>query len=151
VLNAGLGVDDVNGDWLFIIGVFIFIVMMLWNRVSIFLIRERVSVLEHIVGIDSKKCYGCAKQPFPFDGYESPNNAKHLCEWRLDIVATRDNDDFIITVGGNRNVLSTIPIGDLLCEFGKKVQTDTPNAVLTGAGHDIPGNGAPYHRVRLKT
>lgn len=26
-----------------------------------------------------------------------------------------------------------------------------PNAVLTGAGQDTPGNGAPYHRVRLKT
>ncbi len=25
------------------------------------------------------------------------------------------------------------------------------NVVLTGAGQDIPGNGAPYHRVRLKT
>ena len=25
------------------------------------------------------------------------------------------------------------------------------NAVLTGAGHDIPANSALYHRVRLKT
>lgn len=33
----------------------------------------------------------------------------------------------------------------------KLAQMITPNVVLTGAGHETSGNGAPYHRVRLKT
>jgi len=36
-------------------------------------------------------------------------------------------------------------------EVGRDIVFALPNAVLTGAGHATSGNGAPYHRVRLKT
>jgi hypothetical protein len=38
-----------------------------------------------------------------------------------------------------------------LGEMSGRGITLSPNVVLTGAGHDIPGNSAPHHRVRLKT
>jgi len=43
-------------NWFLIFSIGIFLVLLLWDRVSIFLLKERVSVLEKEIGIKDKEC-----------------------------------------------------------------------------------------------
>ena len=56
-----------------------------------------------------------------------------------------------IPVEGDNLLHGTLHRFDDPNDFGSIVYRWEPNAVLTGAGQEATGNGAPYHGVRLKT
>ncbi len=51
-----------NNGWLWVLSVGIFVILILWNRFSIFLLKERVSMLENEIGIKSQKYSDKPKQ-----------------------------------------------------------------------------------------
>lgn len=109
------------------------LVLVIWNRVSIFLIRERVLLLEKNVGSNGYNCNDKTEQPFPLCADEAPDGTKSFSEKRLLIVAGgNDNEKTVGVVCRRRDVPAAIPGSETLGDIGEDSQGMTPNVELTG-------------------
>lgn len=104
------------------------LVLLIWNRVSIFLLRQRVLLLEKHVSSNGYNCNNKTEQPFPLGADEAPDGTKDFGEQRLLVVAGgNDKDGTIGVVGRRRDVLASIPGGDALGEGGEEAHEITSN------------------------
>ena len=108
------------------LSVVMILVLLIWNRVSIFLIRERVLLLEKNVGSNGYNCNDKTEQPFPLCADEAPDGTKNFSEKRL-LVVSGGND-----VGRIRDVPAAIPGSETLGEDGEDSQVMTSNVKLRG-------------------
>ena len=118
----------INDDWLLMLSIGMMALLMLWNRASIFLLKEKISVLENKIGIKGKNGNSETKQPFPLCGDEATDGPENSCESRLHIEPGADKHDGTVgVVLKRRHIGSAIPVGDFVANGGGDAQSITPN------------------------
>ena len=117
----------INDDWLLMLSIGMMALLMLWNRASMFLLKEKISVLENKIGIKGKNGNSETKQPFPLCGDEATDGPENSCESRLHIEPKTDKNNMAVgVVLRRRHVSSTIPLEELIANDGDDAQPITP-------------------------
>jgi hypothetical protein len=67
-------------DWVGVLGAALIIILMVWNRVSIYLLKERLSVLEKELRCNGKQGDDHPDDPFPLPGEKTTDRGDDASE-----------------------------------------------------------------------
>ena len=126
-MTVKLGVTDmINDNWLLMLSFGMMALLMLWNRVSIFMLKVQISMLENKIDIKGKNGNNEPKQPFPLGSDKATNSASRSC-CPVAIVIPADDEHAGIGRVIVRDIGAVEPVGYSLRVVGSNPHSVNPN------------------------